>query len=66
MGPVSFQRILGHLDRDGLLAAARRLTAAGIRVQSVDEGQGLLLRAEDAVRAGGILAASEDEDQPAP
>lgn len=60
MGPVSFQRLGADLDRDDLLAAARRLTEAGIGVHSVDPGYGLLVRAEDEATAAALLTVPPD------
>lgn len=55
MGPVSFERLAADLTRDELLEAARLLTAAGIRVQSVTDGKGLLVRSEDSAKARELL-----------
>lgn len=61
MGPVSFERMGDGLDRDRLLALARRLTAAGIRVQLVDGDGAILVRGEDATQARHILSELEPE-----
>jgi 3-phosphoshikimate 1-carboxyvinyltransferase len=51
MTPVSFERVGDGGDREAVLAQARQLREAGIRIQSVDEERGLLVRSEDASRA---------------
>ncbi|MEM7322738.1 MAG: hypothetical protein AAF531_06610 [Actinomycetota bacterium] len=61
MGPVAFQRISTGLDRPALLAAARRLTEAGIPVQAVNPGQGILIRSEHVKRATALLAPDNDD-----
>ncbi len=55
MGPVSFSQI-PFPTRDKALEAARRLTDAGIRVQSADSGTALLVRSDDQARADLVLA----------
>lgn len=67
MGPVSFQRVGEFSDRAELVAAARRLTDVGIRVEVTgglaDDAGSLLVRAEDAVRARSILDSARAEDE---
>ena len=56
MNPVSFERVGDGSDRAALLAQARLLTEAGVRIHSVDEERGLLVRSDEADRARAVLA----------
>lgn len=56
--PVRFTTIDGGPDRERALSIARALRAAGVRVEAVN-GTNVLIRSEDGVRAGAVLAALE-------
>jgi 3-phosphoshikimate 1-carboxyvinyltransferase len=56
VSPVSFERVGDADDRDALLAQARLLAEAGVRIQAVDEERGLLVRSDLAARARAVLA----------
>lgn len=56
MNPVSFERVGDGDDRAALLAKAQLLREAGVRIHSMDEERGLLVRTDDAARARSILA----------
>ncbi len=66
MNPVSFERVGDHGDRSTLMAQARLLTEAGVRIQSMDEERGLLVRSDEAARARAILAPSTSSGVAAP
>ena len=58
MGPVSFSS-LSFDDREAALDAARRLTAAGIRIEATD-GASILVRGDDYTAATQLLADGAD------
>lgn len=65
MSPVSFEQVGALGDRRALLAQARLLTEAGIRIHSVDEQRGLLVRSDQADRARQVLGGAWATGAPA-
>ncbi len=57
MSPVSFERVGNPGDRQALVAQARLLADAGLKIQSIDD-DGILVRSDLARRARAVLADS--------
>lgn len=66
MNPVSFERVGAGGDRTALMAQARLLAEHGVRIHSIDEERGLLVRSDEAGRARAVLdTAGGSTDRPA-
>ena len=63
MNPVSFERVGEAGDRSALMIQARILTEAGVRIHSMDEERGLLVRSDQAARARSALDRGRGERQ---
>ncbi len=62
MSPVSFERVGAGGDRSALMAQARLLAEHGVRIHSVDEERGLLVRSDEAGRARAVLGDAGGSD----